>query len=113
MMANFNRTEIGARLASILLLLATAGLACDGGDDGSPKGLASILIEGASQTARYHVDGHAVEFPHHESATSPLVVSAGRHIIEVHEGEVVALREEIVLEPGETKTLRVKGGPLE
>ena len=106
-MVDFDRTEIGIRQASILLLLATAGLACDKGDDGSPKGLASILIEGASQTARYHVDGHAVEFPYDQSDTSPLVVSAGRHVIEVHEGEVVALRVEIVLEPGETRTLRV------
>ena len=42
-----------------------------------------------------------------------MVISAGRHVIEVHEGEVVALREEIVLEPGETKTLQVKGAPPE
>jgi hypothetical protein len=75
--------------------------------------LASILIEGASQTARYHVDGRAVAFPYDQSETSPLVISAGRHVIEVHGGEVVTLREEIVLEPGETGTLRVKGGPLE
>ena len=113
MMTDFNRTEIGARLAPILLLLASAWLACDEGDDSSRKGFASILIEGASQTARYHVDGHVVEFPYDQSATTPLVISAGRHVIEVHEGEVVALREEIVLEPGETRTLRVKEGPPE
>jgi hypothetical protein len=52
---------------------------------------------------------HEVKLPCDRSATSPLVISAGRHAIEVREGEVVALREEIVLEPGETRMLRVEG----
>jgi hypothetical protein len=108
-MTNFSRTEVGACLAPILLLLATAGLACDKGDDSSRKGLASILIEGASQTARYRIDGHVVEFPYNQSATSPLVISAGRHVIEVHEDEVVALCEERVFEPVEVRALRAKG----
>jgi hypothetical protein len=46
-MTNFNTAEFGAWLAPVLLLLANAGLACDGCDDSSRKGLASILrVEG-------------------------------------------------------------------
>ena len=45
--------------------------------------------------------------PYAQAATRPLVIKAGRHIIEVHEDEGVVLREEILLNPGETKTLRV------
>jgi hypothetical protein len=46
-MTNFNTAEIRARLAPVLLLLATAGLACDAGDDSSREGFASILrVEG-------------------------------------------------------------------
>jgi hypothetical protein len=54
-----------------------------------------------------------VKFPYDQAATSPLVISAGRHVIEVHEGEIVALREEIVLETGEARTLRVEGAQPE
>ncbi len=108
-MIDFKRTKDGACMAWILLILVAAGLACNKAEDGSPGGLASILIEGASPTARYHIDGHAVAVPYDSSRPSPLVISAGRHVIEVHEGEAVAYREEVVLAPGETRTVRVKG----
>ena len=48
-MTNFNGAETGARRAPVLLLLATAALACDGSDDGSRKDSALILIEGVPQ----------------------------------------------------------------
>ena len=113
MKKRFNTALIGARLASILLLLASAGLACAEGDEGSRKGLATVHIEGASQTASYRIDGRELSFPYDRSADAPLVIRAGRHVIEVYEGEAVALREEIVLEPGEVRTLRVEGGAAE
>jgi hypothetical protein len=83
------------------------------GNKQSPQGPGFILIEGASQTARYRIDGCEVKFPYDQAATSPLVISTGRHVIEVHEGEIVALREEIVLETGETRTRRVEGAQPE
>ncbi len=78
-----------------------------------PQGPGFILIEGASQTARYRIDGCEVKFPYDQAATSPLVISTDRHVIEVHESEIVALREEIVLETGETRTRRVEGAQPE
>ena len=83
------------------------------GNRQSPQGPGFILIEGASQTARYRIDGCEVKFPYDQAATSPLVISTDRHVVEVHEGEIVALREEIVLETGETRTRRVEGAQPE
>jgi hypothetical protein len=95
-------------LASTLIVFSSAGLASEKDDASSSKGLASILIEGASETATYYIDGRAVKIPYTQPVTRPLVIKAGHHVIEVHEGEDVALRAEVVLTPGETKTLRVK-----
>ena len=103
--------RIGAYLASALIVFPGAGLASD--DASSSKGLASILIEGASATATYYIDGRAVKLLGAATATRPLVIKAGRHVIEVREDEDVTLREEVVLEPGETRTLRVNGAKPE
>jgi hypothetical protein len=107
-MTSFKTKGIGACLASILILSSPAGWASEEDDASHSKGLASILIEGASETATYSIDGRAVNIPYTQPATQPLVIKAGRHVIEVHEGEEVVMREEIVLKPGETRTLRVK-----
>lgn len=106
-MTTFNRKGMAACLASTLILFSSAGLATEEDDANSSKGFASIRIEGASEIATYSIDGQAVKVPYTQPATRPLVIKAGRHVIEVHEGEDVVLREEIVLTPGETKTLRV------
>jgi hypothetical protein len=106
-MTSFTTKGIGAYLASTLILFSSAGLATEEDDASSSKGFASIRIEGASETATYSIDGQAVKVPYTQPATRPLVIKAGRHVIEVHEGEDVVLREEVVLTPGETKMLRV------
>lgn len=120
-MTSFDAKGIGACLTSTLILfLSGAGLASEEGDASSSKGLASekddassskglasILFEGTSETATYSIDGKALTIPYVQPATQPLVIKAGRHVIEVHEGKNLVLREEVVLEPGETKTLRV------
>jgi hypothetical protein len=89
------------------MLFSSAGLASEEDDATSSKGLASVLFEGTSETATYHIDGHAVKLPATQPATRQLVVKTGSHVIEVQEGKEVVLREEVVLTPGETKTLRV------
>ena len=106
-MTSFNTKGLAACLASTLVLFSSAGLASEEDDASSSKGLASILIEGASETATYSIDGRAVKVPPKQDATHALVIKAGRHVIEVHEDKDVVLREEVVLDPGETKTLRV------
>ena len=105
------RMRLGVCLASTLIFSSIAGLASDDGE--SAKGLATIVIEGASETATCSIDGRVVKLPHIQGEARSLVVKAGRHVIEVHEGADVALREEVVLTPGETRALRVKGAEPE
>ena len=100
----------GAWLASTLIAVAYAAPASYAGETSrtdDPSGFASIVIEGASKDATYQVDGHALAIPIQPEKSRPFVVKSGRHVIEVHEGERVVLREEISLKPGETLTLRV------
>jgi hypothetical protein len=106
-MTSLKTTRIGACLASILILFCSAGWASEEGEASSGKGLATLAFEGASEKAIYSIDGQMLTLPPDLNGSSKVVVKAGRHVIEVHEGEDVVLREEIVLTAGETRTLRV------
>jgi hypothetical protein len=56
------------------------------------------------------MDGFDMGSPSSGGEPRPFVVKPGDHVIEVREGERVALREEISLKPGEVRTLRVPEG---
>ncbi len=101
---------IGAWLASTLIAVAYAAPASHAGESSAaddPSGYASIVIEGVSKGAICLVDGHVLLIPIQQGKPPSFVVKSGRHVIEVHEGERVVLREEVSLKPGESRTLRV------
>jgi hypothetical protein len=106
-MTSLKTTRIGACLASTLILFCSAAWASEEGETSSGKRFATLLFEGASEAATYSIDGQMLALPPERYGARELVVKAGRHVIEVHEGEEVVLREEIVLTAGETRTLRV------
>ena len=97
-------------MASTLIAVASSAPASHAGESsatGDPIGFASIIIEGASKDATVQVDGHTLNLPIQPEKARPFVIKSGHRVIEVHEGERVALREEITLKPGETRKLRV------
>ena len=101
---------MGAWLASTLIAIAYAAPASHADEasaTGDPSGFASIVIEGASKDATFQVDGHTLNLPIQPDKARPFVIKSGHRVIEVREGERVALREEVTLKPGETRTLRV------
>ena len=107
-MSIHNAIWMRAWLASALIAVAIAVPATHADETGSTddsSGFASITIEGASEDARYHVDDRALSIP--IRAGRPFVIKSGHHVIEVYEGERLALREEISLKPGAAQTLRV------
>ena len=73
-------TPLAACLAATWIVLSTAALASEeaggngstSGEAGSSKGLASVLIEGASEAATVHIDGRALKIPYQHDSTSPL-----------------------------------------
>lgn len=69
--------KIGIQLAAIVvLMIVTTGVAPEANSEDRPKGLASVLIEGASAHARYVVDGSPVSVEYDSESTRPLVLSA-------------------------------------
>ena len=102
--------SMGAWLASTLIAVAYAVPASHAGDTNGtddPSGYASIVIEGVPEGAVCLVDDHVLSIPIQRGKSLSFVVKSGRHVIEVHEGERVVLREEVSLKPGESRSLRV------
>ena len=79
-------------------------------DESRAGELATIQIEGASKNATCTVDGYDMGSAYSGDEPRAFVVKPGNHVIEVREGERVALRKEISLKPGEVKTLSVPKG---
>ena len=99
---------MGIWLAFTLIAVAyaaPASLADESSGTDAPSGFAAIVIEGASASATYQIDGRTLNLPIKPSR--PIVIKSGSRVIEVLEGESVVLREEITLKPNETRTLRV------